>query len=251
MRPFFLPSLLQVIQKNLSWGAARIPLFEIANLYRQGPDKLPREERSLGVALTGKCREKSWGDSGRDYTFYDLKGLVQGFLSRNGMENVSFSPVQNPLCLNPGFEEIILSGKRVGWLGEVHPKFAKQWDVDQPVFFAELSLGLLSECAHWKRIYQEVPRFPGIERDLSIQVPESVQSGLIESDILEMGKGLLASVEVFDLFQGGKVPKGHKNLAYRLVYQLLERTLVTEEVHQLHTRIASEIAKKYQASFQS
>lgn len=251
MRPFFLPSLLQVVQKNLSWGAVRIPLFEVANLYKQGADKLPYEERSLGVVLAGKFREKSWADSGRDYTFYDLKGLIREFLVRSGISEISFRPLQSPFYLNPGFEEVITRGKRVGTVGEVHPKFAKQWDVDLPVFAAELSLDLIAQAAEWKRTYQEVPRFPGIERDLSVQVAETVHAGTIEEDILKMGSGLLAHVEVFDLYQGERVPKGFKNLAFRLIYQSLERTLVSEEVHQIHTKIAAEIAKKYQAAFQS
>lgn len=251
MRPFFVPSLLQVIQKNLSWGAPRVPIFELANLYRQGADKLPYEERSLGIALTGKFREKTWGDSEREYTFYDMKGMIEGFLSHAGMKEISFKAASHPLYLSPCYEEVLVQGKRVGAFGEVHPKFAKQWDIDRPVFLSELSMDLLASLAQWKRSYHEVPRFPGIERDLSVQVAEHVQAGTIENDILNMGGGLLAHVETFDLFQGGKVPKGCKNLAFRLIYQSLERTLVSEEVQQVHTKIAAEIAKKYQAAFQS
>ena len=89
------------------------------------------------------------------------------------------------------------------------------------------------------------------ERDLSVQVAETVHAGIIADDIQRLGGDLLTHVEVFDLFQGGKVPKGRKNLAFRMIYQSLDRTLVSDEVQQIHTKIAAEIAKKYQAAFQS
>lgn len=251
MRPTFLTSFLQVIQKNLSWGAARVPIFELANLYHLGADHFPKEEKTLGLALCGKFREKGWADTERAFTFYDVKGITAGFLARSGILEAEFVPAAHPLFLNPGFESILVKGKKVGLIGEALPKLTKLWDIDRPVFFAELSLSALADCAERKAVYQEVPRFPGIERDLSLQVSESVHAETIAQDIREMGKGLLTKVEVFDLFQGGRVPKGHKNLAFRLIYQSLERTLVSEEVNSLHTRIADTVVKKYQASFQA
>jgi phenylalanyl-tRNA synthetase beta chain len=247
MRPFFLPGFAQVIQKNLSWGARRIPLFEAAHLYAQGKDNQPHEEESLGIALAGKAREKNWQDSERDFTFYDLKGMLTGFFAQAGIA-VTFESAQKPFLMNP--EQMVIKGKPAGYLGEVNPKFLKPWDIDLPVFYAELSLEKALAGQEVKKVYSEVPRYPAIERDLSLQVPESVHSGTVEQDIQKLGKGMISSIEVFDLFRGGRVPKGHKNLAYRIIYQSLERTLVSDEIQKLHTEIADQIAKKYQASFQ-
>ena len=249
MRPFFLPGFAQVIQKNLSWGARRIPLFEVGHLYSQGKDKLPHEEKSLGIALAGKSREKNWTDSDRDFTFYDLKGILAGFCSQVGVVPV-FEPVQKSFLLSPGAEQILVHGKPLGYLGEVRPQFLKPWDIEIPVFFAELSLEKTVAGLEVQKTYSEVPKYPGIERDLSILVPEKVHSGTVEQDILRLGKGLILKAEVFDLFRGGRVRAGYKNLAYRIIYQSLERTLVSDEIQKLHTEIADQIAKKYQASFQ-
>lgn len=250
MRPSFLPGFASVIQKNLSWGARRIPIIEAAHLYSQGKDKPPHEENSVGIALAGKAREKNWLDSERDYNFYDLKGILVGFFEQAGIR-VSFEPVQKHLFMNPGAEQIGVSGKAAGYLGEVHPAFLKHWDIEMPVFFAEFSLEKILPGVASKKIYSEVPRYPATERDLSLVVAESVHSGTVEQDILQLGKGLIRRVEVFDLFCGGRVPQGHKNLAYRILYQSLERTLVSEEIQRLHSEIAEQIAKKYQATFQS
>ncbi len=248
MRPFFLPSFLAVIQKNISWGAKRVPIFEIANLYHQGKDKLPHEERTLGMALAGKCREKSWLDSERDFSFYDLKGMLAGFLERFGIQT-KFEPVEKSFLHPFGAEQIMVKGASAGFLGEMHPKVTKLWDVEMPVFYAEIALGKMIS-AESKKSYTEVARFPSVERDLSILVAESVHSGTVEADILKRGEGLVAKVEVFDLFRGGRVPKGFKNLAYRIIYQSHEKTLVSDDIQKLHTAIADQIVKKYQASFQ-
>lgn len=250
MRPTFLPGFAHVIQKNLSWGARQIPIFEVAHLYWQGKDKLSHEETFVGVALAGKAREKNWLDSERDYAFYDLKGRVVDFFSQAGI-TATFEPVETHLLMNPGAEQIVVAGKPAGVLGEVQHAFLKHWDIEMPVFFAEISLEKILAGAQPKKVYSEVPKYPAIERDLSILVIESVLSGTVEQDILRAGKGFVAGVELFDLFRGGRVPKGHKNLAYRIIYQSLDRTLVSDEIQKLHTEIADQIVKKYQATFQS
>jgi phenylalanyl-tRNA synthetase beta chain len=250
MRPTFIPGLLQVIQKNLSWGAQRIPIFEAAHLYWQGSDKLPREEKSVGIALAGKAREKNWQDSERDFGFYDLKGMLCGFFAGAGLE-VSFQPVQKSLMLHPGAEQITMNGKPAGYLGEIHPKVLKQFDIDLPVYFAEFSLQKVIQGPASKKIFTEITRYPAIERDISLVVPEAVNSGTVVKDILDAGKDLIARVEVFDLFRGNRIPKGFKNLAYRIIYQSLEKTLISEDIQKLHTEIADKLVKKYQASFQS
>lgn len=251
MRPSFVPSFLQVMQKNFSWGAQRIPIFEIGDLYRM-PEKenYPLEDRWLGIALSGKYREKTWADPGRDFSYYDLKGLVFQILSKNGITNPESRSTQTGFFVSPASEEIFMNDVLLARLGEVHPKIAKQWDISIPVYVAEIALENLSKLAAWDRTYHEVPRYPAIERDLSVTVPEKIHAGEIEEQIRQLGKGLVSQVQVFDLFRGGRIPQGHKNLAFRVHYQSLEKTLVSDEIQKLHSDIADILVRKYHASFQ-
>ena len=96
-----------------------------------------------------------------------------------------------------------------------------------------------------------MPGFPAAERDLSLVVEEGLQIGEILEEIKRLGKGLVRNVELFDLFRGGRVPKGQKGVAFRMTYQSLERTLLSEEVQRLHETVAREVSKKFGASFQN
>ena len=252
MRPFFYPSLLSVIQRNERLGARRIPIFEIANTYhRDDAKKSNREIRTLGIALYGEWKPKNWLDASRNVTFYDLKGVLENYLKAAGISSVSFS-ASNKNFLNSGItEEVFADGQSVGYLGEIQSRISRLWDLENPVYFAEIFLEkVLEKKKKAKTVYKEIPKYPSIERDLAVVVEEKVKAGEIEKEIRKLGRGLITHTELFDLFRGGRIPKGYKNLAFRVVYQSLERTLISEEIQKLHSEIAQTIVGKFQASFQ-
>ena len=106
---------------------------------------------------------------------------------------------------------------------------------------------------HWdlkKKVFQEMPKYPSVARDISLVVSEETKARQIQDEIMKLGKGLVVRVEIFDLFRGGRVPKGHKNLAFRLIYQSSEATLVSDDVQKRHSEIADNLTEKFQAAFQ-
>lgn len=253
MRPYFLPSLLGVVQKNISWGATSVPLFEVANLYNI-PEKgagHPVERVSLGIALYGKAREKNWADSERHYSFYDLKGSIESFLKSLWLPSPVFKPVQKSYFMNPGAEEIYIEDDAVGFLGEVSTRLLKNFGIEGSAFYGQINLEKLPAFLGAKKQMLELPRYPAIERDIAVVVPETVQAKEIEAEIRAQEKALITEIRVFDLFRGGRIPKGYKNLAFRIVYQSREKTLLSEEIQNLHSRIAENIVKKFHATFQS
>lgn len=251
MRPTILTSLLTVLQKNQAQGAEQIPVFEVAKIYRMNrAAKQPEEEKVVAIAWTGKKSEKTWLDKDRGVEFYDLQGVVKNLLSSLRCPDISFSEISKSfLAQTPA--QLVSSGKSpLGFLGRVKPETAKLWDLETPVFYAEILIEKLLNLIEPQKGFQELPRFPAVERDFSLVVAETVKSGLIEEEILKLGQGLIRKVELFDLFRGGRIPKGFKNLAYRVTYQSLERTLVSDEIQKLHTSIADAIVSKFQAAFQ-
>ncbi len=252
MRPTLVTSLLGVIQKNVNAGADSIPLFEIANVYAM-PDihKHPVEERVCAIALYGKKSPQTWLDAARPVTLYDLKGSVESVLHASGCAEVCVAKSSRSFLIPETTEELRVWQTPVAFLGQVAPAIAHLWGLKEPAYYAEISLDKLLAHAQPVRSFVEWPRYPAIERDLSLVVKESVKSGELISEIRGMGQGLIRQVELFDLFRGKRVPEGFKNLAFRVIYQSAERTLVSEEVQTLHDKIAQTLVLKYQASFQS
>jgi len=252
MRPTLVTSLLSVIQKNVNAGADSMPFFEIANAYSM-PDahKHPVEERVCAIALYGNKTAQTWLDQARPVTLYDLKGVVASVLQAAGCSEACVAKVVKSYLIPERAEELRVWQTPIAFLGEVRPEICKQWDLKGPVYYAEISLEKLLAHCQSVRNFKEWPRYPAIERDLSLVVKESVKGGDLISEIRGMGQGLIQQVELFDLFRGKRVPEGFKNLAFRVLYQSPERTLVSDEVQKLHDQIAQTLVQKYQASFQA
>lgn len=252
MRPTLVTSLLGVIQRNVNAGADSVPVFEIANTYAMpDPHKHPVEERVCAIALYGKKAAQTWLDAARAVTFYDLKGCVEAVLKSAGCEELCVAKVQKSYFAEGSAEELRTWQTPLAFLGQVSDELLKKWDLKEPVYYAEISLGHLVEQSQKVRKFREWPKYPAIERDLSLVVKESVRGGDLISEIRGMGQGLIREVELFDLFRGKRVPSGCKNLAFRIIYQSAERTLVSDEVQVIHDRIAQTLVQKHQASFQA
>lgn len=252
MRPTIVTSLLNVIQKNVNAaGADSVSVFEIANIYSI-PDvhKHPVEERVCAIALYGKKAAQTWLDAARSVTFYDLKGCVDSVLKIAGCSETCVAKAEKSYFVPGIAEEIRIWQTPVAVVGEVSGELLKKWDLKEPVFYAEINLEKLVEHSRRCRTFKEWPKYPSIERDLSLVVKESVKSGDLMREISGLGQGLIRDVVLFDLFRGKRVPEGCKNLAFRVIYQSPERTLVSDEVQKIHDSIAHTLVQKYQASFQ-
>ena len=251
MRPRFYPSLLGVLQKNIRQGARGGAFYEIANLYRTLPNKQSEETKTVGLILFGKWKQKNWLDAERDVAFYDLKGTLRAFLEQVGLKEFHFTPDSLGFLIQPGTEKVMAGNARLGFLGELHPRILHAWDIEEKVYYAELQLPALADSLpKGSKIFHEFPKYPSVARDLALIVPDSTKAGIIHGEILKRGRGLIAQVELFDLFTGGRIPKGSKNLAFRVIYQSSERTLLADEIQKLHMEIAESLAKQFQGTFQ-
>jgi phenylalanyl-tRNA synthetase beta chain len=251
MRPTLLPSLLTVLRKNLDMRSPQTFLFEIANVYRQAPrENKAQEDRVLGLLMCGQLRTAGWSEPGRLACYHDLKGMILAVLSCLGITVFNFEPAESE-TFETGICEVLKQGaETVGKIGQVRPALCAEWGMDEPGFFAEIKFESL--VRNWVRIkpLAELPRFPSVVRDLSIVVPEAVKAGEINTLIIGLGHDLVKEVRIFDVFRGGRVPANFKNLGISITYQSAQKTLVAEDVQDLHTRIASQIAQQYQATFQ-
>jgi phenylalanyl-tRNA synthetase beta chain len=256
MRPLLLPGLLDVARHNSAHGRSSVALFESAHVYRPGPEPLnqigegspagrtPAVERHHLAVLMTESAPGGWRTPARPADFYAGRALLEGLLEAAGLP---WWPEEGPRpFLHPGRAGSILTGneRKIGWLGELHPLVAREWDLTGPVAAFELDIDAVVELsAGLPATYDDVTGFPAVLQDLAVVVPENVPAGEVMEAVSAGGGGLLADVSVFDLYRGRQVGVGNKSLALRLEFRALDRTLTDEEVAERRAAIERELAR--------
>lgn len=237
MRPDLLHGIAQTIHRNFFAGQNDFWLFEIGNRYIAKDQKLPKEERLLALAVSGEGRS-NWVENKRPNTLYDLKGAIRQLLVRFGLnhqiEDLPFSSFiykeGEALSLNKGTHKL-------GSYGTLSDQVRKRYDLDKPVYYAEMSLEALAQYQTSELEVKDLPKYPSSPRDLTLILDESIQAEQIFKQVKDLGGTLVSSVDVFDYFKGGQIPEGKKSLSFRIFYRAEDRTLQNEEVNQLHFSI--------------
>jgi phenylalanyl-tRNA synthetase beta chain len=153
-------------------------------------------------------------------------------------------PGERPF-LHPGRTATVLAGdeRKLGWIGELHPGVAREWDLDGPVAAFELDADLIAEIAPGPARYRDVTSFPAVIQDIAVVVDEDVPAAEVERLVRDAAGPLLDSVELFDVYRGEQTGAGRKSLALRLEFRSPERTLTDEDVAAARATIEPELAK--------
>lgn len=248
MRPSFIPSFMEVIKRNENLGNENVKVFEIGRVYgRETKETLPREEEHLGLALSGRTIH-NWLDKGRPYNIFDLKGFMEAALGRLGVKNYSFKPASSKFLKTSCSLEVFAGSRSIGLLGEVAEALLEHYGIEFPVYTAEINLEELSNEIDFTRKYREISKFPSAKRDMAVVVKESVKAEDAVSLIKEYSQGNVKKVDLFDCYKGKNIPKGHKSLAFTLIYQAEDRTLVSEEIEKTQKQILERLKEKLGAS---
>jgi phenylalanyl-tRNA synthetase beta chain len=253
MRTTLLSGILQTLEYNAKRRQNDLAVFEMARIYiPRGEGELPYEPLHLAGGLMGRATEPGWNQSNRKFDFYDGKGLLEQLFAGLRLENVDFTQGEHPI-LHPGrTAQITVNGQRVGILGEIHPRVAKEFGFAEPVILWELDLEALPQAVNQVAVtYRPLPKFPGVSRDIALVVPKNVKAQAIEETIRQQAPVLLEDVALFDLYEGEKIPEGYRSLAFSLFFRSEERTLQEEEVSKLMEKIIAEINRVYHANIRS
>jgi len=223
MRTISLNGILTSLSTNYNRRNKSVRLYELANIYLA--DKLPLEslpdERMI---LTLGFYE--------DGDFFDMKGAVEEILDQLGMiDNISYNPEADRPYLHPGRKANIMFGDEIiGYIGQIHPLVAKNYDLCKDTYVAVLDMKSVTEHVSFDRTYKGIAKFPAVTRDISILVPSSVLAGDIEKMIRMRAGKKLEKLELFDLYEGEQVAHGFKSMAYSLSFRDKEKTLSDDEV---------------------
>jgi len=246
MRTSLIPGLVAAVKTNLSYGEKDLKLFEWGRVFvRKGTDELPQERLVLSGLAMGLANPKEWYREERAVDFYDMKGAAEALLKALGLRDLLFERGETPpWYLKEAASVIRLPDQRLGTMGQLSPEVLKRFDVDAPSLYAfEIDGTVLLERATLDRTFDPLAKFPAVYRDLSIVAKRNLESARIQEIILREGRGLVESVTLFDLFEGGKIDPSEKALAFRICYRSKETTLDGKDINKLHESIMERIRK--------
>ncbi|HMX30054.1 MAG TPA: phenylalanine--tRNA ligase subunit beta, partial [Blastocatellia bacterium] len=139
------------------------------------------------------------------------------------------------------------AGKRVGQIGQLHPRVAAGYKFKQAVFVAELDFGAMLDADRAGVRYQPLPKYPTVVRDLALLIDTGVPLAAIERAVYELNLPELVGFRLFDLYSGKELPAGKHSLALSLRYRAADRTLTDEEISAMHARIVTRLVEEFSA----
>jgi phenylalanyl-tRNA synthetase beta chain len=229
MRTSLVPSMLDMLARNLNYGTTDVKLFEFGNAYEKSGDKAVQYRRAAmgatGNAVPGDVHEKA-----RPYTFFDMKGDIETMLAAFQYTNLYFD-ANAADYYHPGRSaRVVMDGRKVAQFGQVHPKVAAERKLKQDVFVAEFDLERLYQQSLKEIAYKKIANYPAVDRDFSFIFADEVTFEKIRSAVDALRLSELRRFWPVEVFRGGSVPSGKYSVLSRAEFQSAERTFRDEEV---------------------
>ena len=253
LRRSLLSSVLETARKN-SRLSDHLALFEIGPVFLPNKaEPLPEEAQRLAIVMSGMKQPSHWSRSQlTQMDFFDLKGIVESFLSALRCPEYVFEAV-NGTIFHPGkTAEVKVDGKPLGIFGELHPQVKERYEMaSNPVLAAEFDLDALLPLVPDRAETESVSAFPPVLEDIALIVDESLPAAAVEEKIWSAGGKHLKRVELFDVFRGDQLGEGKKSLAYNLTYQAPDRTLSDKDAAKIRQHIIFVLGKELNAKLRS
>ena len=257
MRQTLLFGGLESVQHNVNRKRANLRFFEFGNVYTFDPEKANlddpmqayKEQYHAALWLTGKRVEGSWAHVNEESNFYELSAYVENILRRIGVKPgmIVRKKSENDI-FSAGLTIENRGGKKLIEMGIITKKLLKQFGLDAPVFYAELNWTALMKVIKKNEVlYTEVPKFPAVSRDLALLVDNSVEFAQIEQIARATEKKLLKKVELFDVYEGDKLPAGKKSYAVNFILQDEEKTMGDKQIEAIMNKLIAQLKKQLNA----
>ena len=220
MRTVILPSMLDILSRNFAFKNKGVKLYEIGKIY------LPVE----GEKLPNEPKRMIFGTYGEHENFFTLKGEVDALLEQLNVHPATYvADTKNP-SYHPGrCADIMIDGKKLGVIGQIHPLVAEGYGISGEVYVAELDFTGLQSALAPERVFHSLPKFPTVSRDLALVCDEAMTVGMLEACIKKAGGKLLRSIQLFDIYRGPGIAPGKKSVAFSLELRADDRTPTDED----------------------
>jgi len=257
MRRTLLYGGLESIAHNANRKNQNLRFFEFGNVYSfsaekqndDDPMQAYKEQYHLGLWVTGKRVEGSWAHQNEDSSFYELSAYVENILRRIGLKpGVTVRKKSENPVFSIGLTIENRGGKVLCEMGVLTKKLQKQFGIDNPVYYAEMNWTQLMKATKKNEVkFTEVPRFPAVSRDLALLVDNSVEFAQIEQIARQSEKKLLKRVELFDVYEGEKLPAGKKSYAVNFILQDEEKTMGDKQIDAIMQKLIANLKKQLNA----
>ncbi len=250
IRSSLLNSVLECVQYNEAHQNNSCSFYEISKVY-----SVKGEEERLAVVFDGNLEEDKLHKIVKPGDFYAMKGLIMSMLKKLGFfggriqirentkDTVHFHPFRSA--------ELWMDKKFLGVFGDIHPAYAKKFDLKKSVVYAELKLDQLFETRGTRMKFVPLERYPAVSRDIAVVTDRETSAQQITNTINKAGGKLLRNIEIFDIYEGEHVEAGKKSVALRVTYQAADHTLKEEEISTVHKAILEALAKKLNAELRA
>jgi phenylalanyl-tRNA synthetase beta chain len=235
MRTIALPSMLEILSRNAAYHNKAAKLYELAKIYLpiEG-EKLPAEPKMLLL-----------GAYGENTNFFSVKGELEAVLKGLRLPKASYTAVKDNPSYHPGrCAKVTINGVDVGYIGQVHPLVAQNYDIEAEVYCAEVNFSLMSEMTLPEATYTPLPKYPTVSRDLSVLCDEALTVAEVEAVMTAAGCKLLRDVKLFDIYRGTGVPEGKKSVSFALSLRADDRTLTDADSEGVVSKVLAALETK-------
>ena len=233
MRTTQIPSMLDVIGKNIKYGQKDMRFFELDRTFEKIDDKLPRENMTLTMGLFG------------NYSFYDLKDFFTEAMRGVGFTGFSFKANEDVYAFHAGrCADIYLYDEKIGIMGEISYETRDEYEIEKGCLILEINLAKIEDKRVIDRKYKAIGKYPAIERDYSFVTDRNLESDIIEAIIRDNGSGLVDDIKLFDIYTGEHIEDDKKSVSYKVLYRSNDRTLKDKDVSGIEKKILEELEKK-------
>ncbi|MBQ3512597.1 MAG: phenylalanine--tRNA ligase subunit beta [Lachnospiraceae bacterium] len=236
MRTISLNGMLTSLATNYNRRNKNVRLYEMGNVYLPKAlplTELPEERMKFTLGMYGE------GD------FFTLKGVVEELFEKLGLKNqMTYNPSEKKPFLHPGRQaDIYYNDVLIGYLGQVHPEAAANFDLGVDAYVAVIDMPNLTEYATFNRKYEGIAKYPAVTRDLSMVMKKEILVGDVEAIFKKKGGKLLEHFELFDVYEGSQIQEGYKSVAYALTFRAKDRSLTDADVNEVLDKILKELTK--------
>jgi phenylalanyl-tRNA synthetase beta chain len=252
MRTTLAPGLVRSAKRNFNYDQRSVRLFEIGKVYQAGENGSPVERNILGILGTGGFTDQNWMMPSGVFDFYCMKGTVSALLRGIRINSFEVEPADGIGWLNPADAAALKIGEEIlGVMGSLSPSVEEKYKLKQPVYLVEIDLESLARHAFSQTTYEPLPRYPSVERDISIVVDRRLAYGTIYGGIVGLRIPELLSINLIDIYEGERIPSGKLSLTLRLTFLDRERTLTVDRVQGFVDTVLSFLHSTYGAGLRS
>lgn len=249
LRQNVVSGMLDTIAYNVARKNSNLAVYEIGKVFEQTgnpKEDLPTEVETFTFALTGLVEEKDFQTKAKPVDFFYAKGIVEALFIKLKLD-VTFVAQKGLASMHPGrTATILLDGKEIGFVGQVHPQTAKQYDIPE-TYVAEINLSTIESQMNQVLIFEDITKYPSVSRDIALLLAESVSHHDIVSAIETSGVKRLTAIKLFDVYAGNNIAEGYKSMAYSLTFQNPNDNLTDEEVAKYMEKITKSLVEKVNA----